>query len=89
MDISLPKHLQDFVSGQVQSGRFENEGEVVRDALRQMEEAEQEREMKAFEAAFGEADRNSPAGEPTAQDLAEIARIVKSVRESRRSSQVA
>jgi putative addiction module CopG family antidote len=80
MNISLPKQLKDFVSEQIHSGRFENESEVVRSALRQMEESEREKEMKAFENAFQEIDRHSPAGEPTAQDLAEIGRIVKSVR---------
>jgi putative addiction module CopG family antidote len=89
MNISLPKHLKHFVSEQVHSGRFENEAEVVRSALRQMEESEREREMKAFENAFREIDRDSPAGEPTTQDLAEIARIVKAVRDARRNAQPA
>jgi putative addiction module CopG family antidote len=89
MNISLPKHLKDFVSEQVHSGRFENEAEVVRSALRQMEESERERDMKAFENAFREIDRDSPAGEPTVQDLAEIARIMKSVRDARRNAQPA
>jgi putative addiction module CopG family antidote len=89
MNISLPKHLKNFVSEQVHSGRFENEAEVVRSALRQMEESEREREMKSFENAFREIDRDSPDGEPTAQDLAEINRIVKSVRSARRNAQAA
>jgi putative addiction module CopG family antidote len=89
MNISLPKHLKDFVSEQVHSGRFENEAEVVRSALRQMEESQRQKDMTAFENAFREIDRDSPAGEPTAQDLAEIARIVKSVREARGDAQPA
>jgi putative addiction module CopG family antidote len=89
MNISLPKRLQKFVSEQVESGRYESEGEVICSALRQMEESEEQREMQAFENAFRENDRHSPAGEPTIEDLAEIARVIKSVREARRDSQPA
>jgi len=80
MNVSLPKHLKDYVAGQVDSGRFGNEAEVIHTALRQMEESEREREMRAFESAFREIDRHSLEGEPTAEDLAEINRIVKAVR---------
>jgi len=89
MNVSLPKHLQDFVTEQVHSGRFGNESEVIHSALRQMEEAEQERERRAFESAFREIDRHSPMGEPTAEDLAEINKIVKAVRGRRRERQPA
>jgi putative addiction module CopG family antidote len=80
MNVSLPRHLKDFVSEQVHSGRFGNEAEVIHSALRQMEESEREREMRAFETAFREIDRRSPVGEPTADDLAAINRIVTAVR---------
>ncbi len=36
MDVSLPSQLDDFVRAQVKSGRYTDEQEVVRDALRQM-----------------------------------------------------
>lgn len=36
MDVSLPPQLDDFVHSQVRSGRYADEEEVVRDALRQM-----------------------------------------------------
>jgi putative addiction module CopG family antidote len=36
MDLSLPPQLEDFVRAQVRSGRYVDEQEVVRDALRQM-----------------------------------------------------
>jgi putative addiction module CopG family antidote len=89
MKVSLPKRLKDFVSQQVDSGRFGNEAEVVRTALRQMEESDREREMRAFERAFQEIDRHSPPDEPAPEDLAEINRIVKAVRGSRRVRQPA
>ena len=89
MNVSLPKNLKDFVTEQVHSGRFGNEAEVIHTALRLMEESEREREMRAFESAFRETDSHSPDGEPTAQDLAEINRIVKAVRSRRRERQPA
>ena len=36
MDVSLPPQLEDFVRAQARSGRYADEEEVVRDALRQM-----------------------------------------------------
>ncbi len=36
MEVSLPSKLEDFVRAQVRSGRYVDEQEVVRDALRQM-----------------------------------------------------
>jgi putative addiction module CopG family antidote len=89
MKVSLPKHLKDFVAEQVHNGRFGNEAEVIHSALRQMEESEREREMRAFESAFRKIDRYSPVGEPTAEDLAQINRIVTAVRGRRRARQPA
>lgn len=89
MNVSLPRQLEDFVVEQVRSGRFKNRDEVVRTALRQMEESERQREMQSFEAAFREIDQQSPAGEPTSDDLAEIDRVVKSVRAARRQRKAA
>jgi putative addiction module CopG family antidote len=89
MKVSLPKQLKDFVTVQVQSGRYGNEAEVIHSALRRMEESERKGERRAFESAFREIDRWSPAGEPSAEDLAEIDRIVRSVRGARRKRQPA
>ncbi len=36
MELSLPSQLEEFVRAQVRSGRYADEQEVVRDALRQM-----------------------------------------------------
>jgi len=36
MDVSLPPQLEDFVRAQARSGRYADEEEVVREALRQM-----------------------------------------------------
>ena len=41
MNVSITEQLAKYVRARVKSGRFNNASEVVRDALRRMEEAEQ------------------------------------------------
>jgi putative addiction module CopG family antidote len=89
MKISLPRHLEEFIAEQVRIGRFESKDELIRAAVRQMEESERTREMDVFENAFRAIDQNSRSGEPTRKDLAEIDRIVKSIRTARRQRQAA
>ncbi len=52
-NINLTDHFDTFVERQVSSGRYSNASEIVRDALRLLEEQEQEREakLKALRAA--------------------------------------
>jgi antitoxin ParD1/3/4 len=45
-NINLTEHLDQFVERQVASGRYSNASEIVRDALRLLEEEEQERKAK-------------------------------------------
>ena len=45
-NINLTEHFDRFVEYQVSSGRYSNASEIVRDALRLLEEQEQEREAK-------------------------------------------
>jgi antitoxin ParD1/3/4 len=45
-NINLTEHLDRFVEHRVSSGRYSNASEIVRDALRLLEEQEQEREAK-------------------------------------------
>jgi antitoxin ParD1/3/4 len=45
-NISLTEHFDHFVEHQVSSGRYSNASEIVREALRLLEEQEQEREAK-------------------------------------------
>jgi putative addiction module CopG family antidote len=89
MNISLPAQLERFVAEQVRSGEFHSKDEVIRAAVRQMAEAEREREMEAFTNAFRSVEHHSPRGEPTRKDLAEIDRIVKSVRAARKQRRAA
>ena len=45
-NINLTDHFDHFVEHQVSSGRYGNASEIVRDALRLLEEREQERDAK-------------------------------------------
>jgi antitoxin ParD1/3/4 len=47
---TLGKHFESFVRGQLASGRYNNASEVLRDALRLMEE--RERKMAALDASI-------------------------------------
>jgi antitoxin ParD1/3/4 len=46
---TLGKHFENFVQGQLASGRYNNASEVMRDALRLMEE--RERRLAALDSA--------------------------------------
>jgi antitoxin ParD1/3/4 len=64
-NINLTEHFDDFVERQVSSGRYSNASEIVREALRLLEEQEQERKTKskalreAAKQGFGEIDQGS------------------------------
>jgi antitoxin ParD1/3/4 len=45
-NINLTEHFDHFVRRQVSSGRYSNASEIVREALRLLEEQEQERQAK-------------------------------------------
>src|SRR5262245_50139659 len=45
-NINLTDHFDDFVAKQVASGRYQNASEIVREALRLLEAAEEERKAK-------------------------------------------
>ena len=45
-NINLTEHFDHFVERQVSSGRYSNASEIVRDALRLLEEQEKERRAK-------------------------------------------
>ena len=64
-NINLTDHFHDFVEHQVSSGRYSNASEIVRDALRLLEEQEQESAAKlkalrhAAKLGFDEIDQGS------------------------------
>jgi antitoxin ParD1/3/4 len=45
-NINLTEHFDNFIEGQVASGRYSNASEIVRVALRLLEEQEEERKAK-------------------------------------------
>src|SRR5229473_2621394 len=67
-NINLTEHFDHFVERQVSSGRYSNASEIVRDALRLLEEQEQERgaKLKALRQAakqgFDEIDQGKGIG---------------------------
>ena len=63
LNVNLTAELRRYVKDQVRAGRYQNENEVVRDAIRQM----QQREIEQFERLFG-AYPGAPEGEPTVED---------------------
>lgn len=79
---SLGKHFEAFVQGQLASGRYNNASEVLRDALRLMEE--RERRLAAIDQAVAlgiadlEAGRVHDADDVFAELEAEISRPLAS-----------
>lgn len=78
--VNLPAELRRYVSDQVRSGRYQNENEVVRDAIRRM----QEHEIEQTERPLGNYP-GAPSGEPTAKEDALIKASIKRHREARRA----
>jgi len=52
LQIALPAELTRYVQRMVQGGRYQDESDVVREALRRMEAAEISEEIKQFDRAF-------------------------------------
>jgi putative addiction module CopG family antidote len=84
LNVNLTAELRRYVKDQVRSGRYQNENEVVRDAIRQM----QQRELEQFERIFGDYP-GAPQGEPTIEDELAINAAVKRHRVSKRQSRAA
>jgi len=52
MNISLPPKMARFIRGKVKDGQYTNASEVVRDAVRHMQETEAARSARALLAGF-------------------------------------
>lgn len=78
LNVSLTAELRRYVTEQVRTGRYQNEDEVVRDAIRQM----QQREMEQFERLF-DAYPGAPPGEPTSDDDQVIQTAIKRHRDAK------
>ena len=63
MNVSLTPELEKYIQGKVEGGRYTSASEVVREALRLLEQKDQEREaeLKEFRAKLDEGWQNSIA----------------------------
>jgi Arc/MetJ-type ribon-helix-helix transcriptional regulator len=84
LNVNLTVELRRYIKDQVGTGRYQNQNEVVRDALRQM----QQREIGQFERVFGDYP-GAPQGEPGAHDAKAIRAAIKRHRDARRVKQAA
>lgn len=68
MNISLNPHLEKWVQGKVESGLYNSVSEVMREALRLMEERDQLRELR-LEELRREIQKGMDSGEATPLDM--------------------
>jgi antitoxin ParD1/3/4 len=71
MNISLTPHLENLVKSKVDSGLYNSASEVMRDALRLLEERDYVREMRLTELRR-EIQIGIDSGDPTPLDMEEI-----------------
>ena len=82
MNVNLGAHWEQFIEAELASGRYLNQSEVVRDALRTLEQ----KRLEEFNSVFTEYP-GAPSGEPTAKEEAEMRAAIKAVRQRRRRGQ--
>jgi antitoxin ParD1/3/4 len=61
--LSLGDYWNGFIANQLNEGRYSSASEVVRDALRLMEETDSDSKLKALRAALIEGENSGDAGE--------------------------
>ena len=71
MNISLNPHLEEWVKGKVESGFYNSASEVMREALRLLEERDQLRELRVEELKR-EIQKGIDSGEATPLDIEAI-----------------
>ncbi len=71
MNISLTPHLENLVKNKVESGLYNSASEVMRDALRLLEERDQLRAMRLAELKQ-EIQKGIDSGEATLLDIEEV-----------------
>ncbi len=82
MNVNLTPHLEEMVKRKVASGLYTSASEVVRDALRLMEEQDRMREVK-LERLRQDIREGLESGEPTPWDVEEIKREGRARRAAR------
>ena len=73
VNVSLTQHLEDFIRQTVTSGRYKSSSEVVRTALRLLQEQERERTVK-FEELRRAIIKGIDSGQATPLDIEELLR---------------
>jgi antitoxin ParD1/3/4 len=71
MNISLTKQLEDLVKSKVESGLYGSASEVMREALRLLEERDRMRSLR-LEDLRAEIKRGLDSGEPTPLDMGAV-----------------
>ncbi len=71
MNISLNPHFEELVKGKVQSGLYNSLSEVMREALRLLEERDQMRDLR-LEELRSEIQKSINSGEATPLNIEEI-----------------
>jgi antitoxin ParD1/3/4 len=71
MNISLTPQLEELVKKKVESGRYGSASEVMREALRLLEERDRLQALR-FEELKAEIKKGLDSGEPTPLDIQEI-----------------
>lgn len=86
MNVSLSPELEKFISGKVSQGRYQTASEVVREALRLLEERDRVREahVKALRQEIDLGLRDLRAGRVTSFDLKGIKREGRRLLRSRK-----
>ncbi|MDW3195882.1 MAG: type II toxin-antitoxin system ParD family antitoxin [Cytophagales bacterium] len=75
MNVSLNPHFEDFVSKQLEGGRYNNASEVIRAGLRLLEE--QELKVQELRREIDKGYKGEPV-EFSAQEIKEMGRSLKS-----------
>jgi putative addiction module CopG family antidote len=76
--VLLPDELSGYIERKVKAGRYQDAGEVVREALRQMEATDLAGELEQFERAFA-------GGHDRAETDEDIRRVESAVKAGRKA----
>ena len=71
MNISLNPHFEELIKNKIESGLYNSVSEVIREALRLLEERDQVRELR-LEELRREIQKGIDSGEPTSLDIEAI-----------------